>query len=88
MTFFEATDTQKQLANLGRAMMEFSENYTGLGKLKDEQLSELNELSHVGNMLTRVGAPFGTTAKNFSDADRQLIAQFMRGTLATQILLK
>jgi hypothetical protein len=87
-TFFEATANQKALANIGRSMMDFSENYTGLGKLKDEQLTELNELSHVGNMLTHYGAPFGTTFKSFTEADLQLIAQFMRGTLQTQTRLE
>ena len=88
MQFFEATAQQKQLATIGRQMMDFSESYTGLGKLKDEQLRELNELSHVGNMLTHYGAPYGTRQKDFSEADLQLIAGFMKGTLETQTRLE
>ena len=82
--FFEATKEQKQLADIGRNMMDFSENYgvdNSLGKLKEEGLRVLNNLSHVGGMLTRYGAPFGTTLKNFTDADMQLISKFMKKEL-------
>ena len=82
--FFEATKEQKQLADIGRNMMDFSENYgvdNGLSQLKDEGLRTLNNLSHVGGMLTRYGAPFGTTLKNFTDADMQLISKFMKKEL-------
>ena len=84
MQFFEATKEQKQLADIGRNMMDFSENYgvdNGLSQLKDEGLRVLNNLSHVGGMLTRYGAPFGTTLKNFTDADMQLISKFMKKEL-------
>jgi hypothetical protein len=83
-TYFEATKEQKQLATIGRDMMDFSENYGkefGLGQLKDEGLRVLNELSQVGNMLTRYGATFGTTQKDFTEADMQLISKFMKKEL-------
>jgi hypothetical protein len=83
-TYFEATKEQKQLATIGRDMMDFSENYGkefGLGQLKEEGLRVLNELSQVGNMLTRYGATFGTTQKDFTEADMQLISKFMKKEL-------
>ena len=83
-TKFEATAQQKQLASIGREMMDFSENYgveNGLGHLKDEGLRVLNELSQVGSMLTRFGAAFGTTQKDFTEADMALIASFMKKEL-------
>ena len=83
-TYFEATKEQKKLASIGRDMMDYSENYGkefGLGQLKDEGLRTLNELSQVGNMLTRYGVPFGTTLKNFTDADMELIGKFMKKEL-------
>ena len=82
--YFEATPQQKQLATIGRAMMDYSENYGkefGLGQLKEEGLRVLNELSQVGNMLTRYGATFGTTLKDFTDADMELIGKFMKKEL-------
>jgi|TARA_B110000305_G_scaffold205488_1_gene235728 hypothetical protein len=82
--YFEATKEQKQLATIGRDMMDFSENYGkefGLGQLKEEGLRVLNELSQVGNMLTRYGATFGTTQKDFTEADMQLISKFMKKEL-------
>ena len=82
--YFEATKEQKQLADIGRAMMDFSENYGvehGLGHLKDEGLRVLNELSQVGSMLTRYGATFGTTQKDFTEADMALITKFMKKEL-------
>jgi hypothetical protein len=82
--YFEATKEQKQLATIGRDMMDFSENYGkefGLGQLKEEGLRVLNELSQVGGMLTRYGATFGTTQKDFTEADMQLISKFMKKEL-------
>ena len=83
-TYFEATKEQKKLASIGRDMMDYSENYGkefGLGQLKEEGLRVLNELSQVGNMLTRYGATFGTTQKDFTDADMTLIAKFLKKEL-------
>ena len=79
--FFEATPQQKQLAAIGRDMMNFSEDYGkefGLKDVTDNGLRTLNELSHVGNALTHFGATYGTTAKDFNDADRKLISDFMQ----------
>ena len=87
MTFFEATPQQKQLANIGRAMMDYSEEYgkiNGLKAVTDDGLRTLNELSHVGNMLTHFGANYGTSAKDFTDADRKLIVEFMNKTLIVE----
>ena len=47
LTFFEVTETQKQVANLGRKMMEYSENY----KDSDIPLEILNAMSRVGENL-------------------------------------
>ena len=80
-TFFEATPQQKQLADLGRQMMDWSENYGvehGLGRVTDEGLRTLNDLSHVGSKLAHFGAPFGTSDSDFNDAERELISKFMQ----------
>ena len=79
--FFEATQEQKKLATVGREMMDYSENYGkefGLRDVTDDGLRTLNELSHVGNMLTMVGGVWGTTMKDFSQEDLELIARFMQ----------
>jgi hypothetical protein len=81
MAFFEATQEQKQLATIGRQMMDYSENYGkefGLKAVTEDGLRTLNELSHVGNMLTHYGAPYGTKQKDFSEADMELITKFMQ----------
>lgn len=81
---FEATAQQKQLADIGRQMMDFSEQYgvqNGLGNVTDNGLRVLNELSKVGSMMTRFGAAFGTTQKDFTAADMALIAKFMKKEL-------
>ena len=80
-TYFEATPQQKQLADLGRAMMDYSEQYGvkhGLKAVTDNGLRTLNNLSHVGYMLTHFGATYGTSAKDFSQDDMELITQFMQ----------
>jgi hypothetical protein len=75
MQFFEATKEEKILSDLGREMMNFSENAHMAG-LKDPVIRVYNELSHVGHMLTAFGAPFGTTSKSFTAADLKLINDF------------
>jgi hypothetical protein len=81
MAYFEATKEQKQLATIGRQMMDYSEEYGkihGLKAVTDNGLRTLNELSHVGHMLTHYDATWGTTLKDFSEADKELIAKFMQ----------
>lgn len=81
---FEATPQQKELASIGRGMMDFSENYGvefGLGKVKDEGFKTLNDLSAIGNKLTRYGMVFGTTFKSFSADELDLIAKFMKNEI-------
>lgn len=81
---FEISKDERQLADTGRAMMDFSEDYGkihGLSHLAEEGFRVLNELSHVGGMLTRYGNTFGTNKKSFSDADKQLIAKFLKKEL-------
>ena len=81
MAYFEATAEQKQLATIGRQMMDYSEEYGkihGLKAVTDDGLRTLNNLSHVGNALTHFGATWGTTAKDFSEEDRELIVQWMQ----------
>ena len=81
MAFFEATQEQKQLATMGRAMMDYSEEYGkihGLKAVTEDGLRTLNNLSHVGAALTHFGATWGTTAKDFSEEDRELIVQWMQ----------
>jgi hypothetical protein len=79
--FFEATPQQKALAKIGREMMDFSEQYGvkhGLKGVTEDGLRTLNELSHVGNMLTKYGATWGTKFEDFADADLELITLFMQ----------
>ena len=80
-TYFEATPQQKQLAAIGRDMMNFSEDYGkihGLKPVTDNGLRTLNELSRVGYMLTSFGATYGATVKDFSQEDMELITRFMQ----------
>lgn len=87
MAFFEATQEQKQLATIGRAMMDYSENYGkefGLKAVTDDGLRTLNNLSHVGAALTHFGATWGTTAKDFTEEDRELIVQWMQKSVVIE----
>ena len=80
-SFYEATAQERKLISVGREMMDYSEEYGkihGLKGVTDNGLRTLNELSHVGNALTHFGAPFGTSRKDFSEADMELISKFMQ----------
>jgi hypothetical protein len=87
MEIFEATEQQKKLALIGRQMMNWSEDYGkihGLGRVTDDGLRTLNNLSHVGGKLTRFGVNFGTTPKDFSEADQELIVSWMQNAVAVE----
>ena len=89
MAFFETSTEHKQLTTIGREMQDYSENFGkehGLKQLKDPGLKILNELSQVGGMLIRYGVTFGTTLKDFTDEDMQLVAAFMKGTYTNEYL--
>ena len=75
--FFEATEQQKQLASIGRAMCDMSE-YANCKGMKDADFKLLNDMSHVGNLLTKLGMAFGPTIKDFTQEDLDLIARFMK----------
>ena len=62
---YEATPAEKELAEIGRAMMDFSETASMAG-LKNEEIRPYNDLSDVGYMLTQVGALFGTRVESLS----------------------
>ena len=75
--FFEATEQQKQLASIGRAMCDMSE-YANCKGMKDADFKLLNDMSHVGMMLTRMGSAFGVTFKDFTAEELDLIARFVK----------
>lgn len=70
MQFFEVTGRDLQLANVGRAMMEFAP------KAKDDALC--NKLSRVGYDLTTVGSAFGKRVSDFNAEDQKLINAFIK----------
>ena len=80
-SFYEATAQERKLISVGREMMDYSEEYGkiyGLKAVTDDGFRTLNNLSHVGGMLTRFGTTFGTTAQNFTEEDRELIVAWMQ----------
>ena len=77
---YEVTDGQKQLVQIGSAMMDFSEDYGkihGLKGVTDDGLRTLNDMSSVGRRLTTVGAAFGASLKSFTEDEQELIFKFM-----------
>ena len=75
--YFETTTGQKQLADIGRKMMDMSE-YANCKGMKEHDFKLLNDLSHVGNMLTKVGIVFGVKESDFTAEDKDLIARFVK----------
>jgi hypothetical protein len=67
----------KDLAVIGRQMMDMSE-YANCKGMKDADFKLLNDMSHVGNLLTKLGMAFGPTIKDFTQEDLDLIARFMK----------
>jgi len=76
-SIYEVDNNFKELAVVGRAMCDMSE-YANCKGMKEEDFKLLNDMSHVGNMLTKLGNSFGPTLKDFSQEDLDLIARFMK----------
>jgi|TARA_B110000977_G_scaffold733_1_gene1072 hypothetical protein len=68
----ETTTDQKQMATIGREMMDFSENASMAG-LKDKQIAVFNMLSDLGAKLTQVGGLFGPREENFSESEFEIV---------------
>jgi len=73
MQFFEITQDQRKLGDIGRQMMDAS--YTASS---DETF---NKLCRIGNELTTVGAPFGKILQEFTEDDRQFVYDFINGKM-------
>ncbi|MGY8867923.1 MAG: hypothetical protein ACKVJK_20140 [Methylophagaceae bacterium] len=82
MKYYEATEGEKLLADAGRRMMDASE-YADCRGMKEEGFRRLNNMSHVGHMMTTVGTAFGAKYENFSDEDKILIAEFLKKEVDT-----
>ena len=77
-SIYEVDAQYKQLAAVGRRMMDMSE-YANCKGMKDEDFKLLNDMSHVGNLLTKLGNAFGPKLdKDFTAEDMDLIARFMK----------
>ena len=84
MVSYEVSEHTKKLVRIGQQMMDWSEDYGkthGLKGVSDDGLRTLNDLSHVGHLLTHYGATFGTSQSDFSDSDRKLIVDFMNNSV-------
>tara|TARA_A200000159_G_scaffold143022_1_gene146949 strand:- start:1161 stop:1460 length:300 start_codon:yes stop_codon:yes gene_type:complete len=77
-SIYEASTAQKHMAVIGRQMMDMSE-YANCKGMKDEDFKLLNDLSHVGSMMTKIGNAFGPKVEDFTEEDRNLIARFTKG---------
>lgn len=77
-SIYEVSEQHKQLASIGRQMMDMSE-YANCKGMKDEDFKLLNDLSHVGSMMTKIGNAFGPKVEDFTEEDRNLIARFTKG---------
>ena len=74
-SIYEVGAEYKQLAVIGRRMMDMSE-YANCKGMKEADFKLLNDMSHVGNMMTKVGNTFGPTMKSFTAEDLDLIRRF------------
>jgi hypothetical protein len=75
-SIYEVDEQHKQLAAIGRRMCDMSE-YANCKGMKDEDF--LNDMSHVGSLLTKLGNAFGPKLeKDFTAEDMNLIARFVK----------
>ena len=76
-SIYEVDEQHKQLAAVGRRMMDMSE-YANCKGMKEADFKLLNDLSHVGSMMTKIGNAFGPKVKDFTAEDLDLIARFTK----------
>jgi len=76
-SIYEVSAQYKELAAVGRQMSDMSE-YANCKGFKEEDFKLLNDLSHVGNALTKLGNAFGPRLGDFSEEDKDLIARFIK----------
>ena len=77
-SIYEVSAQYKQLADIGRQMSDMSE-YANCKGFKEEDFKLMNDLSHVGNALTKLGNAFGPKLdKDFTAEDMELIARFIK----------
>ena len=76
-SIYEVDEKFKELAVVGRAMCEMSE-YPNCKGMKDEDFKLLNDMSYVGNKLTKLGNTFGPKIEDFTAEDMDIIARFMK----------
>jgi len=76
-SIYEVSEQHKQMAVIGRRMMDMSE-YANCKGMKDEGFKLLNDMSHVGSLLTKLGNAFGPTLDDFTAEDMELIARFVK----------
>jgi hypothetical protein len=69
--FFEITNEERDLGDIGRAMMDAAITQS------DDKL--FNKMSELGNRLTSVGALFGTRVNEFSQEEQDFVADFEAG---------
>ena len=69
--FFEITNDERDLGDIGRAMMDAAITQS------DDKL--FNKMSELGNRLTSVGALFGTRVNEFSQEEQDFVADFEAG---------
>ena len=77
-SIYEVDAKYKQLAAVGRRMCDMSE-YANCKGMKDEDFKLLNDMSHIGSLLTKLGNAFGPKLeKDFTAEDMNLIARFVK----------
>jgi len=76
-SIYEVDAQYKELAAVGRRMMDMSE-YANCKGMKDEDFKLLNDMSHVGNLLTKLGNAFGPKLNHLTEEDKNLIDRFMK----------
>ena len=76
-SIYEVSEQHKQMAVIGRNMMDMSE-YANCKGMKEEGFKLLNDMSHVGSLLTKLGNAFGPKLEDFTAEDMNLIARFVK----------
>ena len=77
-SIYEVDAKYKQLAAVGRHMCDMSE-YANCKGMKEQDFKLLNDMSHVGSLLTKLGNAFGPKLeKDFTAEDMNLIARFVK----------
>lgn len=87
MSYYNPTDLEMVFADFGRNMMNFSETFgatVSIKQISESGIETLNQLSILGNKLTKIGTAFGPSVSDLTLEEKILLNDFIKQNITIQ----